>query len=263
MMKNILILFLLLPLLLLSFSLVGAASRVEQDLAEMKRRLELVEQSTIGKGPSRLTTIEERQEAATRAQAEQQAELDSLRVEFQRLNGEFDDLVHSRKELHDLLNMMRSEMELKFNALEERLAQLEKKPVAAPVAATPAVNPAAEYEAALQLIQKDQEFSRGRKGLQTFLKKYPDNELAVNASYWIGEAYYGEKKFENAILQFQDVLQKYPQHAKAAAAQLKQALAFNALGDKETAKVLLKKVVKNYPTAPEAKKAEGRLAKMK
>jgi tol-pal system protein YbgF len=258
-MKKILISLLILPMVVIGINSADAASKVERDLEEMKRRLEMVEQSTIGKGPGRLTAIEERQEAATRAQAEQQAELDALRVEFQRLRGEFDDLEHTRKELHDLLNMIRSEMELKFNALEEKLTKLEATPAPAPEPTTPEINPATEYEAALKLIQKDGEFSHGRKGLQAFLKKFPGHDLAVNASYWIGEAYYGEKKFESAILQFQDVLKKHPQHTKASAAQLKQALAFQALGDKETAVVLLKKVVKNYPDSPEAKKAQERL----
>lgn len=261
-MKKILIVVLLLSFVLVGFNQADAASRVERDLAELKRRLELVEQATIGKGSSRQSSIEERQETTTRAQAEQQAELDSLRVEFQKMRGQFDDLEHTRTELHDLLNMIRGEMELKFAALEAKLGQLEAAPVV-PLVTSPTVNPAAEYEAALRLIQKDAEYSHGRKGLQAFLKKYPGHELAVNATYWIGEAYYGEKKFENAILQFQDVLKKYPQHNKAAAAQLKQALAFNSLGDADTAKVLMKKVVKNYPGTPEAKKAQDRLGKMK
>ena len=261
-MKKTLIAFLLLPLLLAGFGQADAASKVERDLAELKRRLEVVEQSTIGKGPGRLATTEERQAATTLAQAEQQAELDNLRVELQKIRGKFDDLEHTRKELHDLLNMIRGEMELKFSALEEKMTKLQAAPVVAPPV-TPAINPAAEYEAALKLIQKDSEFTHGRKGLQAFLKKHPEHELAVNASYWIGEAYYGEKKYENAILQFQEILQSSPQHNKAASAQLKQALAFRALGDNETAKVLLKKVVKKYAGTPEAKKAEERLAKMK
>ena len=255
-MKKTLIAFLLLPLLLLGINQADAASKVERDLDELKRRLEMVEQATIGKGPGRLATLEERQKVATLAQANLQAELDALRVELQKLRGQFDDLEHTRKELHELLNMMRSEMELKFNALEGKLANPAPKPPVSPVVTN---NPAAEYEAALKLIQNDGAFDHGRKGLQAFIKKHPQHELAVNAAYWIGEAYYGEKKFENAILQFQDVLDKYPKHGKAASAQLKQALAFQALGDKATATVLLKKVVKNYPGTPEAKKAQERL----
>lgn len=265
-MKKILI-FLLLSMTLVVANTVDAASRVERDLEEMKRRLEAVEQATIGKGSSRLAELEASLEATARAQAETQAELTELRVELQQLRGAFDDFQHSRRELHDLLTMMREEMEVKLNALQKRLTKLEQAPPAPAQpkaeAKEPGVNPAAEYEAALQLIRKDEEFTHGRRGLEAFLEKYPEHELAVNARYWIGEAYYGEGKYENAILQFQDILQNHPQHNKAPAAQLKQALAFEALGDKATAKVLLKKVGQNYSNAPEAKKAKEFLARMK
>jgi len=262
MMKKILITTLVVSLVLISISQADAATKVERDLEELKRRLEVVEQSTVGKGPGRLATVEERQEATTRTLADLQAELDGLRVEFQKLKGTISDFEYSREQLHDLINLLRSEMELKFSAFEKRLTALENRPVAPVVASpTPSVDPAAEYEAALKLIQKDGEFTQGRKNLQEFRKKYPEHELAVNAAYWIGEAYYGEKQFENAILQFQDVLKNHPQHTKAAAAQLKQALAFLSLGDKDTATVLLKKVVQNYPDSPEAKKAQERLKK--
>lgn len=243
-MKKFLITTLVVPLVFAGFNQAGAASKVERDLEEMKRRLEAVEQST-----------------SNRALADLQAEFDTLRVEFQRLQGSIDDFEHAREQLHELINLLRSEMELKFSSYEKRLTELENRPVAPVAPPAPAVDPAAEYEAALKLIQKDGEFTQGRKNLQAFRQKYPNHELAVNASYWIGEAYYGEKQFENAILQFQDVLKKHPQHNKAAAAQLKQALAFQSLGDKDTAKVLLKKVVKNYPDSPEAKKAQERLKK--
>jgi tol-pal system protein YbgF len=243
-MKNILIVTLVAPLIFVGAVNVDAASKVERDLEEVKRRLASVEQST-----------------SNRALADLQAELDSLRVEFQRLQGSIDDFDHNREQLHDLINLLRNEMEIKFTSFEKRLSELEKRPVTAMAPPPTTADPAAEYEAAIELIQKDGEFTRGRKALQGFRQKYPDHELAVNASYWIGEAYYGEKQFENAILQFQDILKKHPQHNKAAAAQLKQALAFQSLGDRDTARVLMRKVVENYPGSPEAKKAQERLKK--
>ena len=168
--------------------------------------------------------------------------------------------------------MMRSQMELKLNNFDERIAALEAKPQ--PVATKPQPepepepepqkgDPKAEYEAALTLVQKEESFERGRQALQTFVKTYPENELKVNALYWIGEAYYGEARYEDAILQFQKIMQEYPEHNKAAAAQLKQALAFSALGDAATTKVLLQKVVKLYPGTDAAQKAGERLKKLK
>ena len=77
--------------------------------------------------------------------------------------------------------------------------------------------------------------------------------------YWVGEAFFGEKKYENAILQFQEVVQNHRSHPKAAAALLKQGLAFRALGDDKNARVILQQVVERYPNSDEAKKAKERL----
>jgi len=92
--------------------------------------------------------------------------------------------------------------------------------------------------------------------MASFLQRYPDHPLAINAAYWIGEAYYAEKNYEKAILQFEDVIQKYGEHPKVAAALLKQGLAFEALGDRDSARLLLERTVERFPETQEANKAE-------
>ncbi|MFK5927418.1 MAG: tol-pal system protein YbgF, partial [Desulfuromusa sp.] len=117
------------------------------------------------------------------------------------------------------------------------------------------------YENALDAIRNQKEFADGRKMLESFTRKYPEHDLYVNALYWIGEAYYGEKQYESAILQFQDVISKYSSHPKAAAAMLKQALAFNALGDGENARTTMQKLVEEYPGSTQADAAKKYLKK--
>jgi len=230
-----------------------ATPQVNNDLQEMKRRLEAVEQVTVAKrGPAADAPIAEQ----SRKLADLQAEIDALRVDFQRLSGQFEDSNHENQRVNEQLAQMRSELDLRLAGFDERIAALEQ---GAPRAQVPAAASEASYEKGLKLIQKENSFVEGRKELQAFLKANPQNELAVNAMYWIGEAYYGEKQYEKAILQFQDVLQKYPKHGKAPAAMLKQALSFEALGDKETAKARLKQVLSSYPNSPEAAKAKQKL----
>jgi len=230
-----------------------ATPQVNSDLQEMKRRLEAVEQVTVAKrGPAVDAPIAEQ----SRKLADLQAELDALRVDFQRLSGQFEDSNHENQRVNEQLAQMRSELDLRLAGFDERLATLEQ---GAPRAQVPTAASEASYERGLKLIQKENSYVEGRKELQAFLKANPQNELAVNAMYWIGEAYYGEKQYEKAILQFQDVLQKYPKHGKAPAAMLKQALSFEALGDKETAKARLKQVLSSYPNSPEAAKARQKL----
>jgi tol-pal system protein YbgF len=235
---------------------------MERDLAEMKRHLAETE-----RGVAQL-----RQEKAGKSQdlAKQQADLqaavDALRVDLQTTNGRLEDAAHKREELQQQLTLIRDDLGVKVNALEDRVGKLETGRQAQAAPAPPpaaAEGPQAMYEQGLALIQKQGDYAGGREVLQNFLKRYPKNELAVNAMYWIGEAYYGEKKYENAILQFQDVIQKYGDHPKAAAALLKQGMSFQALGDNKNARIIWQKLVDTFPLSEEAKNANQRLAALK
>lgn len=235
--------------------------RMDSDLQEMKRRLAELERGMAvmkddPQGRQRLDLL-------TRQQADLQAGLDTLRVEFQSVNGRLEDLKRDRTQMQDDLALVRDDLALKVTALEDRLArqQAAAAVAAAPVAA--AETPEALYERGLELIQKKGDFAGGRQRLQEFLQRYPQHGLSVNAMYWIGEAWYGEKKYENAILQFQDVIQKYAEHPKVASALLKQGMAFHALGDLKNARVIMQKLIDSFPLSEEAKRAREKLSEWK
>ncbi|WP_298036771.1 tol-pal system protein YbgF [uncultured Desulfuromonas sp.] len=255
-------------ILALAGSLSGCATAqradiLERDLEEMKRRLATTERGVVTLREDQAGELSSRLDVLARSQADLLAGLDSLRVESQAQSGRFEDLVLEGNRLREELSLVRNDLNLKVTALEDRLVKLQSQkevPVAPPSAPQ---TPEVLYESALEQIQKKRNYGRGRELLNEFLNSYPENELAVNAMYWVGEAYYGEKKYENAILQFQDVIQKYGAHPKAASALLKQGLAFHALGDVKNAKVILHKVVQTYPQSPEAQKAKKRLADWK
>jgi tol-pal system protein YbgF len=253
------------PVLLLVL-LVGACvplpqqQRTDRDLEEMKRRLADLEVRVASRQQER--GIEERLETMARRQADLQAGIDALRVEFQGANGRQEESNQQLRGLQNELALVRDDLGLKVRAIEDQVVRLAERPAA--VAAVPAAaeTPETIYSRGLDLVQKAGDFSGGRDAFQEFLKRYPQHDLAVNAMYWIGEAWYGEKKYENAILQFQDVIQRHPDHPKAPAALLKQGLAFQALGDSKNARAILKKVVESYPKSDEAAKAKERLAQL-
>ncbi|WP_052464247.1 tol-pal system protein YbgF [Geoalkalibacter subterraneus] len=258
--------------------------RMEQDQQEMKRRLAEIERRVLGRSEERAQETGARLETLSRRLAEQQAALDTLRVDLQTINGRLEDMSRENNALRDNMDLIRDDLDLRLSALEDRLSASEQAGSSAlraaqqPIAEGGGVKPAAElsgepksaaqdsspkalYEQGRDAILRNGEFARGRETLGKFLQQYPDHELAVNALYWIGEAYYGEKKYENAILQFQDVIEKYSDHPKSAAAMLKQALAFDALGDRDNALVILRRVGERYPLSEEARKAEEFLDK--
>jgi len=234
---------------------------LERDLQEMKRRLAAVERSESALRQE--MTAGHSLDQVQASLAKQQAAVDAMRVDLQALYGRLDDLQRTDRETQSDLGLLKDEWNLKNTALENRLTQLEQAPPPPAPPAAAARTPEGLYHDALSLIQKDGDYQGGRQLLETFLKKYPDHELRVNAMYWIGEAYYGEKQYENAILQFQDVIQLHAGHPKVPAAMLKQGLAFQALGDNRNAKVILQKVIDSFPTSESAAKAKERLESMK
>jgi tol-pal system protein YbgF len=235
---------------------------MERDLEVMKRRLADIERSTATLRQDRTGDVKERLDALGRSLADQQAAIDSLRVELQTVNGKIEDQARERAGMRDEFALARDDLGLKITALEDRLAKMEavqRAPTPGPPSPA-AESPESSYERGVSLIQQKEEYAKGRDLLQEYLNRNPKSPLAVNAMYWIGESYYGEKKYENAILQFQDVIQKYGDHPKVASALLKQGYAFAVLGDKKNAKVILQRLIDTFPLSDEAKKAKERMA---
>lgn len=139
-------------------------------------------------------------------------------------------------------------------------------PVEAPVAAVP--RPAetaadrAQYERVLALF-RDGDLEGARRGFTAFIASYPNSDLAPNARYWLGEAYYGAKDFRRAIDAYDKVELDYPRSEKVPAAMLKKGYAYLALKDKKRASSTFKQVVTLYPRSPEAGKASDKLVQLK
>lgn len=233
--------------------------RMERDLEEMKRRLAETERTLASQRETLEGSSRDRFDAMGRRQADMQVGLEGIRVELQAINGRLADGAARSRELHDTVSLVQEDLSLKVNALEGRISELEKRPVAPPLApppTEPTLSAAAQYEKGVALVQKKGSAEDGRKVLEAFLREYPKHELAPNALYWIGEAYYGEKAYESAILQFQDVIQKHAKHQKVPAAMLKQGMAFNALKDRKSARAILRRLTEEFPKSEEAKKAK-------
>ena len=118
------------------------------------------------------------------------------------------------------------------------------------------------YAAAYELF-KDGKFDKARDAFQNFLKQFPDTEYSDNAQFWVGECYYFEKKYENAILEYEKVAKNYPDGDKVPYALLKQGIAFLNLGDKASAKLILQRVIKDYPNTNQARTAKATLLNIK
>lgn len=114
-----------------------------------------------------------------------------------------------------------------------------------------------EYAMALQLL-REQQYDKAVEQLRSFQRVYPTSEMADDAQYWIGESYFLQNDFNRAILEFNDVL-KYRRGDKRPDALVRQAEAFLEIGDKTDARLILRKVITDYPQSDAARKARDLL----
>jgi tol-pal system protein YbgF len=103
------------------------------------------------------------------------------------------------------------------------------------------------YQEALQAY-RSQRFSEAIQKFEALLTENGKNSLADNCQYWIGEAYYDQGNFNQAIVSFQKVF-SFPNSNKDDSAQLKLGLCYVKLNDRPKAREEFQKLINNYPSS--------------
>ena len=113
-------------------------------------------------------------------------------------------------------------------------------------AAMPAGGDQAAYKRAFDALKPPTTPARSRVPAIS-CAHYPQSQLAGNAQYWLGEAYYVTRDYDNAAAAFRAVGEQYPQSPKVPDALLK--LGMTQIDQKQLAdaRATLKQVVQRYP----------------
>jgi tol-pal system protein YbgF len=254
----------------------GALDSTRSDIDSVKTRLFSVEKSLGGlRSESRegIDAIEKNLKSdvanVRKLSADIQASIDSTKTEMQAMNGKIDDMTIAITKPTEDLARYREDADKRIIALEDRIIKLQttvdeltKKTGELAKAKEVPATPDAIYMKGLDAF-KAGDMPAAREIFTKFLEQYPKHDLAANAHYWVGETYYSEKSYEQAILAFQEVIKNFPTKDKVPAAMLKQAMAFNAINDAKSAKYVLKKLEETYPKSDEAAKAKELLKGIK
>ncbi len=270
-------------LLIIPFVLfiAGCATRndmhlAQQDIDEMKSRLFSAEKniSAVTVEAKELAEKSSRDalkslEILRKGTADMQANLDAMRIDVQVMAGRVEDQVLAAKKPFEDITLLKEDTSKAVAAMEGRLKKLEaaveennSRIAALTKSMEQPPNPENIYKQAYDTL-KSGEVGKARDMFTGFCEKFPNHKLLPNARYWIGETYYLEKNYEQAVIEFQRVIKEYPGKEKVPAAMLKQALSFRELGDTKSAKYLLKEIIDKYPHAEEVAAAKEALIKLK
>jgi tol-pal system protein YbgF len=227
----------------------------------------------------RLTLLEQRLGGAN--QADLVIQVEQLRAEIQQLRGELEIQQHA-------LDALRRRQQDMFSELGQAAPGV--APASAPTmppAALPSQAPAAQaepsapgqggpiiqsktadphqeaaYKTAFEQLKSGQ-YKTARESLRSFLDAYPTGAYADNAQYWLGEAYYVQRQYEQALAEFDKVVQRYPNSPKVADALLKMAYIESDRANGQKATDLLNRLISQHPDSTAAGLGKKQLERLR
>lgn len=90
-----------------------------------------------------------------------------------------------------------------------------------------------------------------------FIARFPQHPLVANAQFWIGQAYYEQRDYAQALKEYQKVLDLNSQGGKASDALFQIGLCFRALNDPTRAREAWRQLVEAYPDTEAARQARS------
>jgi tol-pal system protein YbgF len=185
--------------------------------------------------------------------------IDEIKSEITRMTGRIEELERTDKQ-----------DEGKASGSKEQLAKLETRVQELEQAQAQMIEAIKKMQSAPAPLDAGTAFEKGRKhfedgdddeaikALSQYLKSGGEKH-AEEATFLRGEAYYRQKQFKKAIVDYSQFPEKWKRSKRMPSALLRIANSFEALGMKEDAQGFYQEVVEKYPKSPEAKKAKARV----
>jgi tol-pal system protein YbgF len=123
-------------------------------------------------------------------------------------------------------------------------------------------NPAPPLQQTYQAALRDYNSAKYELSNSEFsdvIKYYPQDDLAGNAHFYMGEIAYRQGKYSQAVKQYDVVLEQFAGNPKAPAAQLRKGESLLESQQREAGAQELRSLIQRYPQTPEAAEARSKL----
>ncbi len=191
-----------------------------------------------------------------------------IKKDLRKLHSEHKEIKSDLQELStrvDNVSQTASQNSVEIEKLKMKISSLSSKrsytPTPSPATSTEITTPTSNevvslsdeelYRQALDAYRQ-QDFDKARKLFFELVEKYPYSKFYDNALFWIGQTYYREGKFDKAIEYFDRIINECdagtaPDCNKVSMALLKKAYSLIYLGEKDKAKEILERVIREFP----------------
>ena len=197
---------------------------------------------------------------------------------LRRLSGQVDEANYKIRQLENKIELINKDVDVRIKMIEGKpvsgnggavsasAAEKFKAPVAvgAPQAVTgdsiakgddlaPVKTKAIQqiYDEGLEAV-KISDYAVAEQRFNEILKKAPDDKLAGNAQYWLGEVFYGPKNYQKAAVAFAKVIEKYKDGPKGPDSLLKLGMSMQNLKKNTEACQAFKSMKTEFPKAEKA-----------
>ncbi len=252
---------------LLLFSLAAAlgacatkrdVDAVRSELASLRARQDTIARTVAQLERSIGEALDEQRSVVISVRGDVLRQLDDMErqlVTIQELLGQSQIVLRGLRERGEQRQAERSEFEPAMEPDTARAAP----PVSEP---TPAAGGARSlYSAAVEQFRRGA-YNTARTGFQEFLVNYPGDELAPDAQYYLAETYGAEGQAQQAIREYNRVVELYPNSRTAPTALYKAGLLQAERGNKDTACQYFQRVLAGYPRSDESRLARDQTERL-
>ena len=252
----------------------------QKDLSDKLTQHDAVVKTLIGQSNDNVNklsaTMGSLQKSVQDVQANSGARLDTMSTQVQGLSDNLEEIKSRLGKLNQQLVDLQ-------NSVQGLDAKISGGGVSAPAAATPTSSTGSPRPAGSSPISSalppgapsaDTLYSNGlrditsgkydlaRSEFEDYLKFYSDTDLASNAQFYLGEIFYKQKQYTDAVAAYEKVLTNYPKSFKLGPARLRKGMALIELGQKTAGVRELREVVKRYPGSDEDRIARTKLKEL-
>jgi len=251
-----------------------------QQLLDMVQRL----QSTLD---TRMGVVQHMVEQTNDATTQMAATVNALQLKInaqtEANNGKLDTVSGQVQSLNDSVDELKSRIAKLDKTVQDLQAQLQAMQAPPPSAGQPGGQPGGDpnapqgsapaapapvapplkdtYQAAVRDYNAAH-YDVASGEFQDVLHYYPNDDLAGNAQFYLGEIAYHQQNYADAVKNYNVVIESFPGSPKAPAAQLRKGLSLIELGKKDTGIHELRTLIQRHPQTPEASQARSKLNAM-